>query len=87
MLTDAQSELMEKDNEISRLTKEVVELRLLKAGNMASESCENEVDFVEPIINRSPRFMDVLHEEHDTGNVVQDGEQNNSTTKAQDNRG
>lgn len=68
MLTDAQSELIEKDNEISRLTKEVVELRLLKAGN-SSITIENidDLDFVQPVMSKSsPRFMDVLLEEHDS---------------------
>lgn len=95
MLADAQSELIEKDSEINRLTKEIVELRLMKAGNNIeeNESCvvTDETDFVEAIINKSsPRFMDVLHEEHDGSsiNVAEIGEQNNpSTNQTLDNRG
>ncbi|XP_065226518.1 protein quick-to-court isoform X2 [Planococcus citri] len=95
MLADAQSELIEKDNEISRLTKEVVELRLLKAGNMATGDnydTGDEMDFAEPVVSKSsPRFMDVLHEELDmaSGPIVQEaGEQNNtSTNQPQDIRG
>lgn len=95
MLTDAQSELIEKDNEINRLTKEIVELRLIKAGSNieGNESCgmTNDMDFVEPIIHKSsPRFMDVVHEEHDgfNTNVTEIGEQTNlSTNQALDNRG
>lgn len=97
MLADAQSELIEKDHEISRLTKEVVELRLLKAGNMTTSDnydTSDEMDFAEPIniiSKNSPRFMDVLHEELDSVSspMVQEvGEQNNtSTNPPQDIRG
>ena len=95
MLADAQSELIEKDNEISRLTKEVVELRLLKAGSMTAGDnydTSDEMEFAEPVISKSsPRFMDVLHEELDSVSspVMQDaGEQNNtSTNQPQDIRG
>lgn len=97
MLTDAQSELIEKENEIGRLTKEVVELRLLKAGGSGGEDhgfCRtdrDDIDYLDPVMNKSsPRFMDVLHEEHDSVNVNDQeiGEQTNPTTNQPlDNRG
>lgn len=39
-MADAQAEVIEKDQEIFRLTKEVVELRLLKAGGSINEKEE-----------------------------------------------
>ncbi len=89
MLTDAQSELIEKDNEISRLTKEIVELRLLKAdGDNVDENgvggTSDDLIFDEPIISKNnSRFMDVLPEEHDGANninVMEIDEQNNAAT-------
>jgi len=96
MLTDAQSELIEKENEICRLTKEIVELRLLKADDSRDQVDLCEVDegleYEVPaaIRKNSPRFMDVLLEELDNAdvNVSEVGEQTNPTTNQPlDNRG
>lgn len=98
MLTDTQSELIDKENEICRLTKEIVELRLLKANDSTNEDelCEVVEEFnyaVEPLNNvskNSPRFMDVLPEELDSVSVSipEVGEQTNPTTNEPlDNRG
>lgn len=100
MLTDTQSELIEKENEIGRLTKEIVELRLLKAGENNFEEDSNrlsktddddDIDYMEPVLSKSsPRFMDVLHEEHDGVNIndPESGEQtNNTTNQPLDNKG
>lgn len=47
LLADTQTEIIEKDQEIFRLTKEVVELRLLKAGGSVCEK-EEKVDSDKP---------------------------------------
>ena len=87
MLTDAQSELIEKENEICRLTKEIVELRLGKANDSRNEDdlCEiDELDYEVPAVvgKNGHRFMDVLPEELDSAdvNIAQVGEQTNPTT-------
>lgn len=78
MLADTQAELLEKDNEIGRLTKEIVELRLLKADSSTDEnaSCtrlDSEFNLAEPVFNKSgPRLMDVLLEERDGSSVSEE---------------
>ena len=88
MLTDAQSELIEKEGEICRLTKEIVELRLLKADDSRTaddlDEFDAELDYEIPAAQgkTAPRFMDVLPEELDNveANIAQVGEQTNPTT-------
>lgn len=84
MLADAQAELLEKDNEIGRLTKEIVQLRLLKAGCGADDtsSCMGvETDLEEHVFSKSsPRFMDVLVEERDGSSTAESNETNESVS-------